>query len=247
MDKTIKNYRVEKQISFIGIVWSIIGLIAGILFPMIYMVPMLFSSWVLFASVGHNSWANAYLMINYNSPQVYIPLFIIEGIVFLVGCTIFFLGLTQMVKSKLRNEQLLTTGIYRIIRHPQNLGIILMIFPFSLMLPFKTIGGYWIDLGIRTGDMMSWLLMSTLIIISSLIEEKLFIKKLGENGEKYRKYRSETGMMFPRIRRSRKQREYVLWKQIIIVICIYGVIVLSSFLAQKILSIYEIVVWTKTF
>ena len=106
MDKTTKKYHIEQTATIFGIFWSVIGLIAGILFPMIYMVPLLFSSWILFGSIGHSSWANSYLMINYNSPQVYIPLFVVEGVVFLAGCVIFFIGLIQLVRSRLRNEEL---------------------------------------------------------------------------------------------------------------------------------------------
>ena len=247
MEKPKIKYHAGKIVTIFGIIWSIIGLIAGILFPMIYMVPLLFSSWILFGSVGHSSWANGYLMINYNSPSVYIPLFIFEGIVFVIGFVVFLIGLIQLVKCRFDKKTLITSGIYRWIRHPQNLGIILMIFPFTLFLPFQTQWGSWIDLGIRLGDIMSWILMSTFIVISSLIEEKLLIKKLGENSGQYIEYRSTTGMMLPKLRKSDNNRDLILWKQILLVLTIYAVIVVSIYIIHKILSNLGVIIWSRTF
>ena len=201
---------------------------------------------MLFGSVGHQSWANAYLVINYNSPQVYIPLFVIEGVVFAIGCVIFLLGLITLVKGRLQGKKIIKTGIYRYIRHPQNLGILLMIFPFTLLLPFRTIDGYWRDPGIRTGDILSWILMVALIVISSLIEERLLTNKLHNDAGIYLHYKSYTGMMIPKVLKSRFNRQIALWQQILIVACIYGLVVLSCFLLQRILSNLGLVVWIRT-
>ena len=240
MDREKRKLKFEQLSTRSGIVWSGIGLLAGILFPMIYMFPMLFSSWVLFASLGHNSWANAYLGINYLSPSIYLPLFIIEGLIFVAGLLIFLFGLRNIVKSRRSKEKLTTNGIYRHIRHPQNLGILLMILPFTLYTPFP----FYIDAGIRTGDIMSWILMVALMSISSLIEEKLLISKLGEI---YIEYRSKTGMFLPQIRKLREKKKFVLWKSVLLTIVVYIAIVAVCFGVQSILMELEIVMWYRTF
>jgi protein-S-isoprenylcysteine O-methyltransferase Ste14 len=206
------------------------------------MVPMLFSSWALFGSIGHNSWANSYLMIDYLDPRVYISFFIIEGLIFFVGLIIFILGLGRLVKGRLHKETVVTTGIYKYIRHPQNLGILLMIFPFTLFLPTRS-GGYWSDPGIRTGDIMSWVLMVALVSIAALIEEQMLIKKFGTD---YLDYYATTGFMFPKIGKKRK-KPIKLWKSVIIVLFLYGIFVLITFGTQRLLLKLGLVFWSRTF
>ncbi len=240
MDQKKRKLYVKQISTRIGIVWSAVGLVAGILLPMIYMFPMLFSSWALFASFGHNSWANSYLCINYISSRVYLPLFVVEGLIFTSGLTIFIIGLGTLARSRHNKEKLVTRGIYYHIRHPQNLGILLMVLPFTLYVPFP----FYIDPGIRTGDIMSWFLMVALMSISALIEEKLLISKLGDA---YLDYRSKTGLFLPRLRKLGDKNELVLWKSVLLIVGIYVFIVAVSFGTQRILSDLGLMMWSSTF
>ncbi|MBN2156294.1 MAG: hypothetical protein JW776_09635 [Candidatus Lokiarchaeota archaeon] len=243
MNKEKRKLIIEQISTVFGMVWSFIGLIAGILLPMIYIAPLVFSSWLLFASWGHNTWANSYLMINYSEPNVYIPLYIIEAIFFVSGFIIFILGLIYMVKGRIKKEKLVKDGIYRYIRHPQNLGILLMIFPFTLYVPIPLAFPFHIDPGIRLGEILSWILIVALMSISSLIEEKILITKIGED---YLEYRSTTGFFFPRMGKVPKNRELILWKSVLLILGAYTVTVAVIFGVQRLLLELGLVFWTRT-
>jgi len=244
MDKE-KRIRILQQIStIVGTCWVFLGLIAGILFPMIWMAPLLFSSWALFASIGHNSWANSYLMIDYNDPRVYLTLYVVEATIFLLGFVIFILGLSYLVKGRYHKEILVTQGPYRFIRHPQNLGILLMILPFALYIPPFLSFSYHTDPGIRLGEIVSWILMVGLLGISSLIEEAVLIKKIGDM---YLEYRARTGLFLPKIGKKTKKRKFCLWKSVLLILAIYIVIVALIFGLQRLLLELGLVYWSRTF
>lgn len=122
-------------------------IIVGILAPMVVIIGInLYFSWLI---IGFNftSWMWAYYLI----PPILIPLVIsIEILLFCFGLTLFLISLITMVKKKIEEDHLIQTGIYKYIRHPQNLGIIIMALPFTLYIPgFE-------DIGIRMGDIASW-------------------------------------------------------------------------------------------
>jgi len=92
--------------------------------------------------------------------------------------------------QKERHQRVISTGPYKYIRHPQNLGIIIFSFPFCLYVPFFN------DLGIKVGDIFSWMLFVLLIIIYSDIEEIFMLKKYPD---KYGLYKANTGFFIPSI------------------------------------------------
>ncbi|MBN2155717.1 MAG: hypothetical protein JW776_06720 [Candidatus Lokiarchaeota archaeon] len=231
-DRERKKHIVERISTLIGIIWVFIGVITGVIFPMLYIIPMLFSSWILFGSFGVFSWANTYLLIDYQNPRIFVTLYVVEGIIFLVGLMIFCSSLAYLVKGRYRKQKLVTNGPYKYIRHPQNLGILLMIFPFTLLVPFS------LDPGIRFGDFMSWILMVTLMSISATIEEKLLISKIGQN---YVTYRTKTGFFFPKIRKKLGRGDFILWKYVLLILGIYCCVTLICFGINQLLLKLDLV------
>ena len=175
--------------------WVAVPILFGILLPMVYMFPLAFTSWWLFGSFEHTSWLNCYLVLDYHRPVVYIALYLIEGIIFLTGTYLFVAGLITLTKSRLSKLELTKSGIYKHIRHPQNIGILLMILPFSLYLGREL--KY--DIGIRIGEVVSWFFLAYLFGITSILEERKLLKKFGEE---YINYLQSTGFFFPKICKS---------------------------------------------
>jgi protein-S-isoprenylcysteine O-methyltransferase Ste14 len=229
--KTIKHL-IEWLTSKIGVIWAFIGIIAGVIFPMLYIPLLLSSSWILFASVGEFSWANTYLKISITDPRVKLTIYIVEGIIFFLGLLIFCWGLWYLVIARYQNQKLVSKGPYKYIRHPQNLGILLMCLPFALYSTNVR------DPGIRFGDVLSWILMVSLMCISALIEEKLLISQFGGD---YVTYRAKTGFLLPKIRKKSGKGDFTLWKSLVVILAIYICIVLVCFGIQQYLFNYGLV------
>ena len=176
---------------FLVKIWVSIPIILGTLFPMIYMAPLIFSSWWLFGSFEHISWLNYYILLDYQNPAVFISIFVFEIIVFIIGWIIFLTGLITLTQARLSGKKLVSTGIYKYIRHPQNVGVLLLMLPFSLYVPFG------LDIGIRIGEVLSWTFLGFLFTITSLLEERKMIKKFGES---YVLYSNKTGFYLPKFR-----------------------------------------------
>jgi protein-S-isoprenylcysteine O-methyltransferase Ste14 len=232
MDKKRLRHLIEWIATKMGVIWSFIGIIAGVLYPMLYIPLLLSSSWILFAGVDTHSWANTYLKIQISDPRVKLSIYIVEGIIFFTGLVLFCLGLGYLVNGRYRKQKLVIKGPYKFIRHPQNLGILLMCLPFTL---YST---NLFDPGIRFGDVMSWILMVTLMCISALIEEKLLISKIGED---YLAYRRNTGFYLPKIRKKSGKGDFTLWKSVLFVLGLYACIVFVCFGIQQLLLKYGFV------
>lgn len=104
---------------------------------------------------------------------------------------IIFIGLVFIAKARKDRINLIQKGPYKYVRHPQNLGIIIMVLPFALYTP-------WIqDTGIRIGDILSWTLFCLVMIFCSDFEEIRMKKGLSEE---YENYRLRTGFFIPKLR-----------------------------------------------
>ncbi len=123
----------------------------------------------------------------------------IELVIFICGFGLFLHGLIHLVKARKKKIAIVQTGLYKYIRHPQNLGIIIFSFPFCLYVPVPFFG----YTGLKVGDIFSWLLFFLLIIIYSDIEEIHMIKRYPDD---YSLYRSNTGFFIPRIIKTKKER-----------------------------------------
>ena len=197
---------IEKVLLLPALMWIYTPIIAGILITMAWYLPIGFASWWIFSLYGTN-WALGLIVIRSESALVF--LLVIEIILFMIGLTLFLWGLIYLANVKLKKKGLAMGGPYKFIRHPQNLGIILMTLVNSLYIPWA-VHSY-----IRIGSILSWSLFSLVLIIVSELEEKKLLKKFGNV---YLEYRMKTGMFLPRIferyRKDKEVKEIKLWRRL---------------------------------
>ena len=175
-------------------------IILGILYTMTAMPAIAYISWNIFRLwPGIDFMASWFFVHGYYSTNfaIYYSLMGIELVIFMCGFGLFLLGLIHLVKAKKEKINIVHTGLYKYIRHPQNLGIIIFSFPFCLYVPFLG------DSGVKVGDIISWTLFFLLIIIYSDIEEIQMAKRYPDE---YKLYRSTTGFFIPRIIKTKKER-----------------------------------------
>ena len=174
-------------------------IIPGILYTMTAMPAIAYISWNIFRLwPGIDFMASWFFNQSHYSTNFAIDsLLWIELVIFLCGFGLFLLGLIHLVKTKKEKIDIVHTGPYKYIRHPQNLGIIIFSFPFCLYMPFLG------DSGVKVGDIISWTLFFLLIIIYSDIEEIQMAKRYPDE---YKLYRSTTGFFIPRIIKTKKER-----------------------------------------
>ena len=188
----LKNVLKKITIGIVSI-FVYLPIIGGILAPMVLIIGIdLYISWRL---IGHNytDWTWAYFLIN----PLLIPIIIsIEMLIFCFGLGLFLTGLITMVKKKIEGDTLIQTGIYKYIRHPQNLGIIFMFLPFVLYIPgFR-------DIGIRMGEIASWMFFTFIICLYSYYEEWRLVRKYKEI---YLEYYKKTGFFIPKCLRNKNE------------------------------------------
>ena len=186
-----KLYEVFLKFFYLYIVYSSV-LVGILLFPMLilygifvfllrfYRVSWIFADPFIIGEDFHFVWLNAYL---YDCPFIYTKEFqIIKLLIFLVGLILFLISISQLVYGILKHKSIVRLGIYKYIRHPQNLSIIIMAFPFFIFY------------GIRIGDLISWVQFIFLIIIYSDLGDLRLKKKFPEE---FQDYYETTGFMFP--------------------------------------------------
>ena len=221
----MKLKEIVMKIALISIsVWVYVPIIAGLITLMIWVIPLAYTSWFLFQSFGPFRWIETIYSIGL---PFEIFMFVFETIAFIGGLTLVFWGFSHIVKARKNNIKITQTGPYKYIRHPQNLGIILISFPFALMIP-----GY--DHGIRVGDVLSWVFFCFLLIIWSDVEERKLQK---EHPEEFVEYKSKTGYFFPRIREKQpliiQKKKYYYFIRYLSFIFTYCMIVLIALLFTK--------------
>jgi len=194
--KNIFKYKLksifESIILRISLIWVYLPIIAGILFTMMIPLSLAYLSWTFFNSWSRRGWVDSWIVIFHFNPSFRIDiLFIAEICIFTIGFLLFLYGLVFIVKARKNRIDLIQKGPYKYIRHPQNLGILIMMLPFALYTP-------WIhDIGIRIGDILSWTLFCLVMIFYSDFEEIRMKKGLSEE---YENYRLRTGFFIPKLR-----------------------------------------------
>lgn len=179
-----------KVLLFYLSIWVYIPIIAGILLPMILFIPLAYISWDLLKLWGSNGWYDSWFVINPDDVYRVQLLCCIELIIFVGGFLLFGFSLYHLVKARRHHIKIANTGSYKFIRHPQNLGIIMMLFPFTLYIPgFR-------DIGIRSGEIISWMIFSLFIIMISILGEQGLKKRYPEE---FKRYRRNSGFLFPKV------------------------------------------------
>ena len=144
---------------------------------------------------------NKWLLLEYITLGVRI-LLVIELLLIIIGLILLVWGLIQIAEAKLKKKGLVTGGIYRHIRHPQHLGIIIMSFAFALYVPGTE------DLGIRVGEILSWSLFSFIQFLLSDYEERQLAKNLVMNSRNIEKKQ----VLFFQELSTKKRRDKILMK-----------------------------------
>ena len=182
----------------LGTLLAYVPIIAGIFYAMTAMPALAYVSWNVFRFwPGIGFMASWIFLDDYTTTFPINSLLWIELVALIIGFGLFLHGLIHLVKAKKEKIDIVQTGIYKYIRHPQNLGIIIFSLPFCLYVPIFG------DSGLKVGDIFSWLLFFLLIIIYSDIEE---IHMMRRYPDKYRLYRSNTGFFIPRIVKTKNER-----------------------------------------
>ncbi len=167
--------------------------IAGILTPMVWLLAAWYFAWDLLSVIlPYSSLMSGLWLVNLNGTTLII-IWLVEIIVIITGAMIFLAALREMVTHRSKGGGLITTGPYSYIRHPQHLGIALFLLPFSLF-QITSLTSF---AGIRPGDIVSWLFVVFLLLISADYEEFRLLR-LFDN--EFIAYRERTAFIIPRIR-----------------------------------------------
>ena len=184
---------VEKLVGGIIMILLYLPIILGILAPMLVVMGLdLYISWYILGN-SFMAWTWYYYLI----PSGLLPFYIfIEITILCFGLGLFFTSFFTFVREKIHGAKLVRSGIYKYIRHPQNLGIVILALPFSLYVPgFR-------DIGIRMGEIASWMFFTFFICLYSYYEEwRLLVRYNGLFSDYY----NTTGFMTPKIFRGREK------------------------------------------
>ena len=169
--------------------------VAGIITPMLWMLPAWYVSWyalsyiVPFSStwsgILYVTWAPVSSSL---STMVDVAFWLFGLATFAAGSGLFLYALATMVRARSSTDELITSGPYRWVRHPQHLGIILM-----LALPTLHIYGFHSDT-FRFGDLVSVSSLIFLLVLVADIEEIGLFKKFGDG---FLNYHQSTPFMLP--------------------------------------------------
>lgn len=207
----------------IASIFVYLPILGGILAPMGLIIGIdLYISWILIG-YSYTDWTWAYYLIK---PSLIPILISIEILIFCFGLGLFLTGLITMVKKKIEGDTLIQTGIYKYMRHPQNLGIIFMFLPFVLYIPgFR-------DIGIRMGEIASWMFFTFIICLYSYYEEWRLVRKYKEI---YLEYYKKTGFFIPKFLRNKNESliNINISKKILIVTVIFLAFFITFFVAVQ--------------
>jgi|LGVF01.2.fsa_nt_gb protein-S-isoprenylcysteine O-methyltransferase Ste14 len=190
MDRKRLAVRFSSTLATIGLYLPIL---AGIITPMLWLLPAWYTAWnvVGFIFPFSDIWGGLWLPFSGDSPLLSVlllPIWLIEVALFLGGLGISVWGLRELAVKHVEGCGLVTTGPYRWTRHPQHLGIILFLLPTALFSPTHSM------LWIRPGDILSWSLISFLLLIVADWEE---IRLRAVYGQEYEAYISRTAFILP--------------------------------------------------
>ena len=184
---------IEKTIIGFSIFVLYCSVLVGILFPMliiggffIFLRNYYWISWYLAdpTILGKDlvtCWLNSYWQISFFSSDTWSYL---KVMIFLVGLILFLISLTTLILGIKKDVGLVQNKIYKHMRHPQILSIIIMAFPLFLYI------------GFRMGDFVSWVQFIFIMIIYSDIGDIKLKKKYPAD---FQTYYEKSGFFFPRI------------------------------------------------
>jgi len=183
----------ERVIKIYSIFVLYSSVIVVILFPMFliggffiflknfYWISWYFADPTIFSKDLVFYWLNSYLDVSFFFSDNWVYL---KVMIFVIGLILFIISLVCLVIGIRKNAGLVQKRIYKRIRHPQNLSIIIMVFPLFLYH------------GFRLGDFVSWVQFIFLMIIYSDIAD---IKLKKKYPEEFQSYYENSGFFLPRL------------------------------------------------
>lgn len=111
--------------------------------------------------------------------------FMFGRVIVVIGLVIFLSAGIQFLRKR---EELVVTGLYSIVRHPQYLGIVVMTLGLSIMC---------LQLASQPQILYMWIVQVFGYILLARYEERHLVK---EYGAKYRRYRQKVPFIFPILR-----------------------------------------------
>lgn len=148
-------------------------------------LTMYFFTWALGSGSVSTLW---YLLAAIMGEEFFVTFFMfvmvpLSNVIIITGMLLVIFGWTTIFKSK---NQLVTTGIYNYIRHPQYLGVLLITFGMNIL---------WVTFS----TLILWPVLAFLYYRLAKEEDK----QLTENfGEEFIKYKNNVPMFIPRIERA---------------------------------------------
>lgn len=190
------------------------------------MIPIIFpSSRVIFDLLEEGEWLfDVWYGIALENTFSFYTILIIEIIVFIGGLTLFLIGLIYSFRAKRVNKKIINCGVYKFIRHPQNVGIILTSLPCVFILPGNE------DLGIQIGGIPLRILFIVCMIIYSDLQELNIQQKFPEE---FKTYKENVGFFIPKIRRgeigkiSAKKKNYFLRYYVLILSWFFSILIIE--------------------
>jgi len=221
-----------------ALTWVYAPIVAGMLFIMAtWMVPLAYTIYHLFYYLGIElGWMWNLISLMYKGyPSSIIALLVFETLLIIIGGALFLWGLIHIAVTKVKKKGLATTGIYKYIRHPQHLGLMLILFAFSLYIPETC------DKGIYVHELLSWGLSALVMFFWSDLEDRHLAKKFGDEFDEYRR---KTGSFFPRIIQRHKEKKSVseinYWKRYVLTLFVFVCFVLFLYaISLPALGIFE--------
>lgn len=228
LDRKRLAVRFSSALATIGLYLPIL---AGIITPMLWLLPAWYTAWnaVGFIFPFSDIWGGLWLPFRGDSPfpsVLLLPIWLIQVTLFLGGLGISVWGLRGLAMKQIEGSGLVTTGPYRWTRHPQHLGIILFLLPTALFnpTPFTYLSG------IRPGDILSWSLISFLLLIVADWEE---IRLRALYGQEFEAYASRTAFIIPGLKLPLKpgtvKNRLVLYVVLFVVYWVLMTLVLIAF------------------
>ncbi len=171
-----------------------------------------------------NTWLNAYLESSFIYSEAFL---IIKMIIFLAGLFLFTVSIAQLIYWLKKEKNLVQKGIYKYIRHPQHLAIIIMAFPFFI----------WYT--VRIGDIITWVQFVFLMILYSDFGDLRLNKKYPDE---FQNYYSKTGFFFPKIISIMSIEPLSIFKnkklRYILLVLIYVLTIIILYVFYRILPFY---------
>ncbi|KXH71103.1 MAG: hypothetical protein AM326_12050 [Candidatus Thorarchaeota archaeon SMTZ-45] len=174
-------------------------IVAGILTPMVWILASWYFSWELLSYIVpySNSWTGYVYMFDPSSPGgletgIAVAFRFSQVLMFCFGLFLLCYGLVTLARARIHKEGLVTYGPYGWVRHPQHLGILLML--YLLAFPLKTSFSRLLLPATRPGDLVSVCSVLFLLILVADLEDYWLSKEFGDS---FVQYQQSTPFILP--------------------------------------------------